>query len=222
MIGELNPERVQDMNERGPMPANSVGPRIYLIKFLAEDPNARGLGGDPVPVDHDVLELVLGPLGRAPSEPSSPGRAVEADDPVLGRRDDAEPALVQTGGAGEVVGEEIHEDHPAPVLRHVELIEEVDVIARERCGDFLGQTVQVVPHITDAVQDWLEGPDGVSEAQERDWDLFFESISSLRPAAFRAVSPRPLVVHSLDCHDAAAAARLLVSAVGGGLRPLSG
>ena len=63
MIGELNPERVQDMNERGPTPANGVGPRIYLIKFLAEDPYARGLGGDPVPVDHDVLELVCGPLG---------------------------------------------------------------------------------------------------------------------------------------------------------------
>ena len=30
------------------------------------------------------------------------------------------------------------------------------VIERERRGDYLGKTVQVVPHITDAIQDWLE------------------------------------------------------------------
>lgn len=30
------------------------------------------------------------------------------------------------------------------------------VIARERKGDYLGKTVQVVPHITDAVQGWIE------------------------------------------------------------------
>ncbi|KJE90066.1 CTP synthase 1 [Capsaspora owczarzaki ATCC 30864] len=31
-----------------------------------------------------------------------------------------------------------------------------DVIERERKGDYLGRTVQVVPHITDAIQDWIE------------------------------------------------------------------
>ncbi|KAK3825030.1 MAG: CTP synthase [Benniella sp.] len=31
-----------------------------------------------------------------------------------------------------------------------------DVIERERKGDYLGKTVQVVPHITDAIQDWVE------------------------------------------------------------------
>ncbi|KAF9933668.1 CTP synthase ura7 [Linnemannia zychae] len=31
-----------------------------------------------------------------------------------------------------------------------------DVIERERRGDYLGKTVQVVPHITDAIQDWVE------------------------------------------------------------------
>ncbi|KAF9975022.1 CTP synthase ura7 [Actinomortierella ambigua] len=31
-----------------------------------------------------------------------------------------------------------------------------DVIERERRGDYLGKTVQVVPHITDAIQDWIE------------------------------------------------------------------
>ncbi|EPE25845.1 P-loop containing nucleoside triphosphate hydrolase [Glarea lozoyensis ATCC 20868] len=30
------------------------------------------------------------------------------------------------------------------------------VIAKERRGDYLGKTVQVVPHLTDAVQDWIE------------------------------------------------------------------
>merc|ERR1712002_1059962 len=30
------------------------------------------------------------------------------------------------------------------------------VIDRERKGDYLGKTVQVVPHITDAIQEWVE------------------------------------------------------------------
>jgi CTP synthase len=30
------------------------------------------------------------------------------------------------------------------------------VIERERKGDYLGKTVQVVPHVTDAIQDWIE------------------------------------------------------------------
>lgn len=30
------------------------------------------------------------------------------------------------------------------------------VIERERRGDYLGRTVQVVPHITDAIVDWIE------------------------------------------------------------------
>lgn len=45
------------------------------------------------------------------------------------------------------------------------------VIERERRGDYLGKTVQVVPHITDAIQDWVErvahtpvdGRDGVPD-----------------------------------------------------------
>jgi len=31
-----------------------------------------------------------------------------------------------------------------------------DVIEKERRGDYLGKTVQVVPHITDAIQEWVE------------------------------------------------------------------
>ncbi|KAG1146652.1 hypothetical protein G6F37_004535 [Rhizopus arrhizus] len=31
-----------------------------------------------------------------------------------------------------------------------------EVIERERKGDYLGKTVQVVPHVTDAIQDWVE------------------------------------------------------------------
>src|SRR4051794_15623853 len=30
------------------------------------------------------------------------------------------------------------------------------VIAKERKGDYLGKTVQVIPHITDAIQNWIE------------------------------------------------------------------
>lgn len=30
------------------------------------------------------------------------------------------------------------------------------VIERERKGDYLGKTVQVVPHVTDAIQEWIE------------------------------------------------------------------
>ena len=30
------------------------------------------------------------------------------------------------------------------------------VIQAERRGDYLGKTVQVIPHITDAIQDWIE------------------------------------------------------------------
>lgn len=45
------------------------------------------------------------------------------------------------------------------------------VIERERRGDYLGKTVQVVPHITDAIQDWIErvahtpvdGKDGIPD-----------------------------------------------------------
>ena len=31
-----------------------------------------------------------------------------------------------------------------------------EVIEAERRGDYLGKTVQVIPHVTDAVQDWIE------------------------------------------------------------------
>ena len=30
------------------------------------------------------------------------------------------------------------------------------VIEKERRGDYLGKTVQIVPHLTDAIQDWIE------------------------------------------------------------------
>ena len=33
------------------------------------------------------------------------------------------------------------------------------VIDRERKGDYLGKTVQVVPHITDAIQTWVSSPE---------------------------------------------------------------
>ncbi len=30
------------------------------------------------------------------------------------------------------------------------------VIERERVGDYLGRTVQLIPHLTDAIQDWIK------------------------------------------------------------------
>lgn len=30
------------------------------------------------------------------------------------------------------------------------------VISRERRGDYLGKTVQIVPHLTNAIQDWIQ------------------------------------------------------------------
>ena len=36
------------------------------------------------------------------------------------------------------------------------------VIEAERRGDYLGKTVQVIPHITDAIQDWIERISAVS------------------------------------------------------------
>ena len=45
------------------------------------------------------------------------------------------------------------------------------VIKRERRGDYLGKTVQVVPHVSDAIQDWIErvaliSPDGLAGAPD--------------------------------------------------------
>merc|ERR1719502_2312259 len=31
-----------------------------------------------------------------------------------------------------------------------------EVITRERRGDYLGKTVQIVPHATDLIQDWIQ------------------------------------------------------------------
>ncbi len=35
-----------------------------------------------------------------------------------------------------------------------------DIIAKERRGDFLGGTVQVIPHVTDAIKDFIKSDDG--------------------------------------------------------------
>lgn len=41
------------------------------------------------------------------------------------------------------------------------------VIDRERTGDYLGKTVQVVPHITNAIQDWIERVAATEVVNER-------------------------------------------------------
>src|SRR5690606_9737074 len=35
-----------------------------------------------------------------------------------------------------------------------------DVIAKERRGDYLGATIQVIPHVTDAIKDFIRESDG--------------------------------------------------------------
>ncbi|XP_057616105.1 CTP synthase 2 [Chionomys nivalis] len=42
------------------------------------------------------------------------------------------------------------------------------VINKERCGDFLGETVQVVPHITDAIQEWVMNQAKVSVDSDKE------------------------------------------------------
>lgn len=41
-------------------------------------------------------------------------------------------------------------------LNHTHILSLQHVLERERRGDYLGKTVQVVPHITDAIQDWIQ------------------------------------------------------------------
>ncbi|KAJ1898298.1 CTP synthase ura7 [Kickxella alabastrina] len=41
-----------------------------------------------------------------------------------------------------------------------------EVIDKERRGDYLGKTVQVVPHITNAIQDWVERVGNVSTSED--------------------------------------------------------
>ena len=42
------------------------------------------------------------------------------------------------------------------------------MISRERRGDFLGKTVQVVPHVTDSIQVTIEKGDRVGRRRERE------------------------------------------------------
>eukprot|EP00854_Cymbomonas_tetramitiformis_P009612 gene9612-11389_t len=83
------------------------------------------------------------------------------------------------------------------------------VIERERRGDYLGKTVQVVPHITDAIQDWIQrvahipvdGRDGVPDVCVIELGGTVGDIESspfieaLRQFQFRVGSKNMCVVH---------------------------
>jgi hypothetical protein len=43
------------------------------------------------------------------------------------------------------------------------------VINAERRGDYLGKTVQVIPHVTDAIQDWIDRGACGAGARARGW-----------------------------------------------------
>ena len=78
------------------------------------------------------------------------------------------------------------------------------VIERERRGDYLGKTVQVVPHVTDAIQDWIQR---VGEAGARDGVCMIELggtvgdiesapfIEALRQFQFRVGHDNFAVIH---------------------------
>ena len=64
------------------------------------------------------------------------------------------------------------------------------VIERERRGDYLGKTVQVVPHITDAIQDWIgrvahiavDGRDGPRTVGDIESMPFIEALRQVKPS----------------------------------------
>ena len=63
-----------------------------------------------------------------------------------------------------------------------------NVIGRERRGDYLGKTVQVVPHITNEIQDWIErvAHVPVDDAGRRHWEAK-EEASPSSPSSSSAV-----------------------------------
>ena len=46
--------------------------------------------------------------------------------------------------------------HPYPTYATHRPPRRPQCLEKERKGDYLGKTVQVVPHVTDAIQDWVE------------------------------------------------------------------
>ena len=64
-------------------------------------------------------------------------------------------------------------------------------LEKERKGDYLGKTVQVVPHVTDAIQDWVERVAHIAtDGQNGPPDVcVIELGGTVRPPA--APSPQP-------------------------------
>ena len=63
------------------------------------------------------------------------------------------------------------------------------VIGKERRGDYLGKTVQVVPHITNEIQDWIEEVAyvPVDDQGNRHWDAVDENgVNSATPSSSAA------------------------------------
>ena len=45
------------------------------------------------------------------------------------------------------------------------------VIKRERRGDYLGKTVQIVPHVTNAIQDWIQRVSAIPTDGDKEADI---------------------------------------------------
>ena len=86
------------------------------------------------------------------------------------------------------------------------------VIERERRGDYLGKTVQVVPHVTDAIQEWIErvahipvdGRDGPADVCVIELGGTVGDIESMPfIEALRQVRCWRVQLPALPCHQAA-------------------
>lgn len=76
------------------------------------------------------------------------------------------------------------------------------VIEKERRGDYLGKTVQVIPHLTNAVQDWIERVAAVpvDETGEKP-DVCIIEVCSYR---WKRIDPFVLLNTSSNPHSSAA------------------
>ncbi|KAJ1971706.1 CTP synthase ura7 [Dimargaris xerosporica] len=85
------------------------------------------------------------------------------------------------------------------------------VIERERKGDYLGKTVQVVPHVTDAIQNWVERVSKipVQEGAHADKPTYFEAPST------SASSDSLSALNGDESHEAASEPDVCIIELGG-------
>lgn len=71
--------------------------------------------------------------------------------------------------------------------------------ALQRRGDYLGKTVQVIPHVTDAVQDWIERVAKIPvDASEQEADVCIIEVRMLIRIGWPLFDPS-LITARRDC-----------------------